>query len=80
MCSSDLKYATAMAIAVAYFAATLIGGGAGPIITGALSDMFSQRVGVEGLRLAMVVSMIPVAAAGLVFWRFGHLMRQDAEV
>jgi MFS family permease len=53
----------AMAIAVVYLVANLIGIGLGPWATGALSDAFHPRFGEESLRYALVL-MCPGAAWG----------------
>ena len=62
----------AMAVAIVFFFANLIGLGLGPILTGALSDYFTAQYGAaQGLRYAMmivVVEMTTVEAPPASAW------------
>lgn len=70
----------AMAIAVAFFFANLIGLGLGPVIAGSLSDIFSVTHGTaEGLRYALMVVVIVFVPAGCVMLRAGRYLKSDAE-
>ena len=67
------------AIALAQLAYTLVGGGLGPLIAGALSDRFSAAYGAQGLQYSldtMVVFLIPAAA---FFYLAGRSIADDLE-
>lgn len=58
----------ATAIALLLFFGNLLGFGLGPVVTGALSDMFSASVGPTGLRYALLIVMaLTVPTAILMF-------------
>ena len=70
----------AMAVAVAFFFANLIGLGLGPVITGSLSDMFAATRGsAEGLRYALMIVMTVLVPAGWCMVRAGQFLKLDAE-
>jgi len=70
----------AMAVALAFFFANLIGLGLGPVITGALSDRFAVAHGTaEGLRYALMIIMLIFAPAGGFMLRAGRYLQADAE-
>jgi MFS family permease len=69
----------AMAIAIMLFSATLLGGGFGPLLTGAFSDALSATYGALGLRYSMMI-MIPVLmASGILCVGLGRAMPTDIE-
>jgi MFS family permease len=69
----------ATAIAIVLFSATLIGGGFGPLISGAISDSLTARYGAEGLRYALISMMPLLAASGVCFYFFAQAMPTDIE-
>jgi MFS family permease len=69
----------AMAVAIALFCLTLIGGGFGPITTGAISDALSPTEGVDSLRYALMVMMSILLLTGWAFYRGGRSMPADLE-
>ena len=50
-----------MAVAITLFCLTLVGGGFGPLVTGAISDALKATQGVDSLRCALM-AMMPVRA------------------
>lgn len=70
----------AMAVAVAFLFANLIGLGLGPLITGSLSDAFAATRGSgEGLRLAMLIVVTTFLPAGWLMHRSARHLAADAE-
>lgn len=70
----------AMAVAVAFFFANLIGLGLGPVIAGFLSDWFAISYGeVDGLRYAMMAVMVVFVPSGLLMLRAAKHLNNDAE-
>jgi MFS family permease len=69
----------ATAIAIVLFSATLFGGGCGPLLAGAISDLLTARYGADGLRYALIVMMPVLAASGACFYFFARAMPQDIE-
>lgn len=70
----------AMAVAVAFFFANLIGLGLGPVIAGSLSDWLAASYGeADGLRYAMMVVMIVFVPSGLLMLRAAKHLNNDAE-
>lgn len=69
----------AMAVAILFFFANLIGLGLGPVITGALSDAFSASYGPVGLRYALMIALSILAVAGLVLWAAASTVETDSE-
>ncbi len=69
----------AMAIAIIFFFANLIGLGVGPLVTGMLSDAFTAAHGPAGLRYAlMLVSLVALPTAWF-WWRAGVTLAADSE-
>ncbi len=69
----------AMAIAIVFFFANLIGLGLGPAIAGVLSDYLGQQFGPSGLRYAlMLISMALLPSAWFIF-RAGRNLVADME-
>jgi MFS family permease len=69
----------AMAVALVFFFANLIGLGLGPVIAGLLSDSFTAAYGPVGLRYALAIAMLMLIPAGVVLWRVIRHIDKDAE-
>jgi MFS family permease len=69
----------AMAVAMLYFFASLIGLSLGPLITGMLSDYFSLTHGAVGLRISLMTASLFLAPCGLALVAAGFLAHRDAE-
>jgi predicted MFS family arabinose efflux permease len=69
----------ATAIALVLFSATFIGGGLGPLVTGAISDAFASVYGAEGLRYSLTCLSTLLVATGGFFYLFGRAMPADLE-
>ncbi|MEX6631923.1 spinster family MFS transporter [Hyphococcus lacteus] len=69
----------ATSIALVLFFGNLIGFGLGPVVTGALSDMFSKTYGQEGLRYALLIIMLLTSVAAGLFYSAGQTIRKDME-
>lgn len=70
----------ALAVAVVFFFANLIGLGLGPILSGALSDAFGAVYGsAEGLRYALMAMMTVLLPAGWLMLRAARNFESDAE-
>jgi MFS family permease len=70
----------AMAVAVAFFFANLIGVGLGPVIAGALSDFLSGIYGpAEGLRYALMIVMVVLMPGGWLMLRSAKHFKSDVE-
>lgn len=69
----------ATAIALVLFFGNLLGFGLGPIVTGALSDLFSQSHGVAGLRYALVIVMTLTVPTAYFIYRSARTVSQDWE-
>ena len=68
-----------MAVAVAFFFSNLVGLGIGPVITGALSDMFTAAYGPVGLRYALMVAMTMLLPAGLALYAASRFIERETE-
>lgn len=70
----------AMAVAVAFFFANLVGLGCGPLVAGALSDHLATLYGpAEGLRYALMLTTLTFLPAGLFMLRASRHLAADAE-
>lgn len=70
----------ALAVAVAFFFANLIGLGLGPLLTGVISDGFAVSHGTaDGLRYAIVCMFAVLIPTSLVMFRAAHRIRADVE-
>jgi hypothetical protein len=70
----------ALAVAVAFFFANLIGLGLGPLVTGALSDFLAVRYGAaDGLRGALMLAVMVLLPAGWLMLRAARHLGADAE-
>ena len=67
------------ALAIVLFSATLIGGGLGPLVSGALSDVLTATYGNDGLRYALLAVMPVLLVTGGFFYAFGRAMPADLE-
>jgi len=64
----------ALSTALLYLLLNLIGPGAGPFVTGVLSDLFTPTHGIQGLRLALIVTLLGAACGvALTLWSAGKL-------
>jgi predicted MFS family arabinose efflux permease len=70
----------ALAVALAFFFANLIGLGLGPLIAGALSDRLGAIFGTaEGLRYALMTVMTALVPSGWLMLRAARYLNSDAE-
>jgi len=69
----------AMAVAMLYFFANLIGLSLGPLITGMLSDYFTPTFGSVGLRFGLMAATLFVIPCGLALAAAGSLAERDVE-
>jgi len=69
----------AMAVALLFFFANLLGLGVGPVITGALSDAFSSTQGPAGIRAALMLVLTVLLPAGWFLYLSGRHLRVNAE-
>jgi len=69
----------AMAIAIMYFTATLVGSGFGPLVTGAISDGLGQIYGAESLRSSLIIVVAILLVAGASFYKCAGAMTHDLE-
>lgn len=72
----------ATAAAILLFIINLIGLGLGPLAVGALSDVLAKVYGfggAEGLRWALILSVLPNVIAFWLFWQARTTIRQDVE-
>jgi MFS family permease len=69
----------AMAVAILFFFANLIGLGLGPVIAGALSDAFSIRLGPVGLRYALMLVLTLLLPSAWFMYLCGRHIAADSE-
>jgi predicted MFS family arabinose efflux permease len=69
----------ATAIALVLFAGNLLGFGLGPTVTGALSDVLSSHIGVDGLRYAVLVVMALTLPTAAVMYSAARALPADIE-
>lgn len=69
----------ATAIALVLFFGNLLGFGLGPVITGALSDLFSASMGPTGLRYALLLVMMLTVPTSILMFRAAKWVPQDLE-
>ena len=69
----------AMAVAVVFFFANLIGLGLGPVLAGVLSDFFSTRFGPVGLRYSLMLVMTLLVPAAWFMYLCGRHLARDSE-
>jgi MFS family permease len=68
-----------VAVAIAFFFSNLLGLGFGPLITGALSDMFTAAYGPVGLRYALMIAFAMLVPTGVVLCWAALSLEHDAE-
>ena len=69
----------ATAIALVLFFGNLLGFGIGPLVTGALSDLFAVHYGQVGLRYALLLVMTLTLPTAIFMYRAGRTTLQDWE-
>jgi MFS family permease len=69
----------AMAVAITFFFANLLGLGFGPLITGVLSDLFTASMGVIGLRYALILSLAILLPSGAALLAIAPSLERDCE-
>ena len=69
----------ATAIALVLFFGNLLGFGLGPVITGALSDLFSASMGATGLRYALLLVMMLTVPTSVLMFRAAKSVPEDIE-
>lgn len=69
----------ATAIALVLFFGNLLGFGLGPVVTGALSDLFSARVGPQGLGYALLLMMALTIPTALMMLSAARAVPDDIE-
>jgi MFS family permease len=70
----------ATSVALMFLFANLIGLGLGPVMSGALTDLLTARMGEGGIRWSLVVVMTIFLPAGWFAWRSARTLNTDAEV
>jgi MFS family permease len=76
VCGSSRR---AMAVAIIFFFANLLGLGFGPLMTGFLSDMFTASMGPVGLRYAIIAAILILLPSGLALVATASSIERDAE-
>jgi MFS family permease len=69
----------AIAVAIVFFFANLLGLGFGPVVTGRLSDMFTASMGPVGLRYALMIAISILVPTGLTLIAIGKSLERDCE-
>lgn len=69
----------AMAVAITFFFANLLGLGFGPLITGLLSDAFTGSHGPVGLRYALVIAVSVLLPTGIALISMASSIARDSE-
>jgi len=70
----------AVSIAITFFFANIVGYGLGPVVTGAISDLFAQSYGsAQGLRLALLAGITLLIPAGFFMVRAARHFKTDRE-
>jgi MFS family permease len=78
VCGSQRR---ATAVAIMFFFANLIGLGLGPLLTGAASDILAAGRGEgEGLRIALLTTLMLFLPCALALWRAGNRLAMDTEI
>jgi predicted MFS family arabinose efflux permease len=71
--------ARALASAVTMFAASVVGIGGGPFVTGVLSDLLEPRFGEQSLRYALMIMVLFMVWPIFHFWRASKTITRDIE-
>ncbi|MEV6171681.1 MFS transporter [Streptomyces sp. NPDC051954] len=77
--TQDLVDARVHAVAVTAMVLNLVGTGLGPLVVGALSDLFTPYLGNGGLKLAMLITALSALASGWMFVRASRSVAGDLE-
>ena len=70
----------ATSAAIILFTINLLGAGMGPLVLGLLSDYFNHGLGMgpaEGVRWALIASVVTGLGAFISFWMARRTIRQD---
>lgn len=67
----------ALSSAVLFLVLNFIGMGLGPLFFGALSDYFSDTMGIESIRTALSLSVIVSFAAAFLYWKGAQHLEED---
>ena len=77
LANADMR---AMAVAVIMFSASILGYGMGPLVIGILSDYFSAQYGPDGLRYALLCTLVfSVWGAVHIYCASRHYVRDAAD-
>lgn len=71
------EHMRALAVAISFFCAALIGNGLGPLSAGALSDALHAKLGEESLRYALLALSPGYVWGAWYLWRAGQTVRCD---
>jgi predicted MFS family arabinose efflux permease len=69
----------AVAVSIVLFSTTLLSGGFGPLLTGALSDALTAKYGPDALRYSLMLMTTLLVPGGVAFYAFGRAMPRDLE-
>lgn len=69
----------AMAIAILFFFMALVGGTAGPLLTGTISDALAPAFGAASLGYALALMTLTIPAMGILLLRASGRLQEDAE-
>jgi MFS family permease len=69
----------ATAVALTYFVASLIGSGLGPVLTGAMSDAFTDTHGAVGLRYSLMIIVSLLLPCAWCMYRSSAYLKADTE-
>jgi len=67
----------AMAVSIFLLVTNLIGMGAGPVVTGVVSDLFGGGGSADGLRFALAITLVFNAWGALHFWLASRSLQRD---
>ena len=67
----------AMAVSIFLLVTNLIGMGAGPVVTGVVSDLFGGGSSADGLRFALAITLVFNAWGALHFWLASRSLQRD---
>jgi MFS family permease len=77
VCGSQRR---ALAVAIIIFSTGLVGGGLGPLLTGAISDAFAAHFGNESLRASLLLMVGFLCPSALIFWTASRRILDDVEL
>ena len=67
----------AMAVSIFLLVTNLIGLGAGPVVTGVISDLYGSDTGADGIRFALAISLVFNLWGALHFWLASRHLERD---